>query len=211
MYLRIKRILDVAGSLAGLIALGPVVLVTAIAVRITLGKPVLFRQRRPGLNEIPFTCLKFRTMVDSRDSRGDSLPDEVRLTRCGRFLRRTSLDELPQLVNVLNGDLSFVGPRPLLESYANVYTTEERRRHAVRPGITGWAQIHGRKALTFEQRFVYDLQYVDNISFRLDLYILLRTFWLLVSQRSSAVIPETPEIALDILRSQSHYVQNSQK
>ena len=132
-------------------------------------------------------------------------------SRCGRFLRRTSLDELPQLFNVLRGDLSFVGPRPLLENYREFYTQEERRRHTVRPGITGWAQIHGRKTLTFEQRFVYDLFYVDNISLRLDLYILLRTLWTLFSQRSSAVIPETPEIALDILRSQSQCSSSTQR
>lgn len=211
MYLSIKRFIDVVGSLIGLIALGPVMLVAAIAVQITMGKPVLFRQRRPGLNEIPFTCLKFRTMNDRRDSNATLLPDELRLTQCGRFLRRTSIDELPQLVNVLFGDLSFVGPRPLLESYTDVYTPEERRRHAVRPGITGWAQIHGRKSLTFEQRFAYDLFYVDNLSFRVDLYILLRTLWILVTQRSSAVIPETPEVALDILRSRSQYSSGPRK
>jgi len=150
-------------------------------------------------------------MADLRNEQGTLLPDELRLTRCGRFLRRTSLDELPQLLNVLRGDLSFVGPRPLLENYREFYTQEERRRHTVRPGITGWAQIHGRKTLTFEQRFVYDLFYVDNISLRLDLYILLRTLWTLFSQRSSAVIPETPEIALDILRSQSQCSSSTQR
>jgi lipopolysaccharide/colanic/teichoic acid biosynthesis glycosyltransferase len=211
MYVFVKRSLDVVGSIVGMVVLGPLLILSAVAVRLTMGKPVLFRQRRPGLSEIPFTCLKFRTMADRRDAKGALLPDELRLTRCGRFLRRTSLDELPQLFNVLCGDLSFVGPRPLLETYRNFYTPEERRRHIVRPGITGWAQIHGRKTLSFEQRFAYDLHYVDNISFCLDMYIILRTLWLLVSQRSSAVIPETPEIALDILRSQSQYSSQSQQ
>jgi sugar transferase EpsL len=211
MYLYLKRSLDLVGSMVSLVILGPVMIAVAAAVRLTMGNPVLFRQRRPGLNEAPFTCLKFRTMADLRNEQGTLLPDELRLTRCGRFLRRRSLDELPQLLNVLRGDLSFVGPRPLLENYREFYTQEERRRHTVRPGITGWAQIHGRKTLTFEQRFVYDLFYVDNISLRLDLYILLRTLWTLFSQRSSAVIPETPEIALDILRSQSQCSSSTQR
>ncbi len=211
MYLHLKRFFDVAGSLVGLLAFGPVMLVAAFFVRVTMGKPILFRQRRPGRNEKLFTCLKFRTMADRRDSTGRLLSDELRLTRCGRILRRTSLDEIPQLLNVLRGDLSLVGPRPLLESYTDYYTCEERRRHNVRPGITGWAQIHGRKMLTFEQRFAYDLFYVDNLSFPLDLYIMASTFWILATQRSSAVIPETPEIALDVLRSQSQYSSQPQK
>jgi sugar transferase EpsL len=205
MYLHLKRGLDIAGSVAALLVLGPVMAVSAFGVLLSMGKPVLFRQRRPGLREKPFVCLKFRTMAERYDAHGKLLPDEQRLTTVGRFLRRTSLDELPQLLNILRGDLSFVGPRPLLESYTPFYSQEERRRHAVRPGLTGWAQVHGRKTLTFEQRFAYDLFYVDNISFALDARIFLLTIWILVSQRSTAVIPTTPEIALDILRSGANY------
>jgi lipopolysaccharide/colanic/teichoic acid biosynthesis glycosyltransferase len=211
MYLYVKRYLDVAGSMIGLILFGPVMAVSAIAVRVTMGKPVFFRQRRPGLNEVPFTCLKFRTMSEIRNPNGHLLVDELRITRLGRLLRRTSIDELPQLFNVLRGELSLIGPRPLLESYMPFYTPDERRRHTVRPGLTGWAQIHGRCTLTFEQRFMYDLFYVDNISFRLDLYIFFRTFWLLLTQRSSSVIPETSQVALDTLRSQSQCSSSSQR
>jgi lipopolysaccharide/colanic/teichoic acid biosynthesis glycosyltransferase len=211
MYLYLKRSLDIVGSIVGLVVLGPIMIASAVAVRLTMGNPVLFRQRRPGLYEIPFTCLKFRTMSEMRNTSGELLVDDLRLTRLGRFLRRTSIDELPQLVNVLRGELSLVGPRPLLESYMPFYTPDERRRHNVRPGLTGWAQIHGRCALTFEEKFIHDLFYVDNISFRLDLYIILRTFWILLTQRSSAVIPETPQIALDTLRSQSPYSSQPRK
>lgn len=211
MYLRLKRGLDVLGSVVGLTLLGPVMIGSAALVRLTLGKPVLFRQRRPGFREIPFTCLKLRTMADARTNDGTLLPDELRLTGVGRLLRRLSLDELPQLLNILRGDLSFIGPRPLLEAYTAFYTQDERRRHDVRPGLTGWAQIHGRKTLTFEERFAYDLYYVDHLSFRLDVQIFVRTFWILLTQRSSAVIPDTPEVALDILRSQSRFSLEAQK
>ncbi len=185
----------------GLLITAPAMLVIALAVRVTTGRPVVFRQRRPGLHELPFTCLKFRTMSGHCGDDGRPLPDEQRLTKVGRFLRRTSLDELPQLINILKGDLSFVGPRPLLESYTPFYTPEERRRHSVRPGLTGWAQIHGRKERTFEERFAYDLFYVENMSCALDLQILLRTFWGLFTQKTAMVIPDVPEIALDVLRS----------
>ncbi len=205
MYRIVKRCLDFVGALIALTCALPLMLMIAIALRLTLGSPVLFRQRRPGLKEVPFTCLKFRTMAEWRDDEGRLLPDQQRLTRIGRFLRRTSLDELPQFFNIVKGDLSFVGPRPLLESYTPYYTAEERRRHNVRPGLTGWAQIHGRKERTFEERFAYDLCYVENVSFRLDMEILARTFWGLFTQKAKAVIPDEPEIALDVLRSGRPY------
>ncbi|HTF62009.1 MAG TPA: sugar transferase [Edaphobacter sp.] len=203
MYRTVKRLLDVSGAVVGLVFTAPVMLIILIVVRLTMGKPVLFRQRRPGLWEQPFTCLKFRTMNNQRDHNGALLSDERRLTRSGKLLRRTSLDELPQLVNILKGDLSFVGPRPLLEAYTPYYTDDERRRHSVRPGLTGWAQIHGRKQLTFEERFSYDIFYVEHIGFLLDMEILGRTLWSLVSQKTSTVIPEIPEVALNLLRSGS--------
>lgn len=153
----------------------PVGLLLAGLVRLRLGSPVLFRQVRPGLDAEPFTLYKLRTMRDLRDARGDLLPDEERLTPLGRFLRRTSLDELPTLWNVLRGDMSLVGPRPLLLEYLPRYSPEQARRHEVRPGITGWAQVHGRNTLSWEEKFERDLWYVDRLSFALDLRILGRT------------------------------------
>ena len=173
----LKRLLDLVVAVWLLLALSPVLLVVALLVRLRLGSPVLFRQRRPGKDGKPFTILKFRTMRDVRDSHGQPLPDLERLTSLGRVLRSTSLDELPELWNVLRGDMSLVGPRPLLMEYLPHYTPEQARRHAVRPGITGWAQIHGRNATTWEERFAHDLWYVDNQSFRLDLRILWLTCW----------------------------------
>jgi len=142
-----------------------------------MGRPVLFRQNRPGLNGRAFELLKFRTMTDARDDRGQVLPDEKRLTGLGRLLRRTSLDELPQLVNIIRGDMSLVGPRPLLMEYLDRYTEEQSRRHTVKPGITGWAQINGRNALSWEDKFRLDVWYVDNRSIWLDIKILLITIW----------------------------------
>lgn len=167
-----KRIFDTLSALLGLIALSPVMLVTAILVRIKLGSPVLFRQQRPGLNAQPFYLYKFRTMTDQRDPDGQLLSDEIRLTPFGKLLRRLSLDELPQLMNVLKGDLSLVGPRPLLMQYLPLYSKEQARRHEVRPGITGWAQINGRNAISWEEKFKLDVWYVDHHSFWLDIKIL---------------------------------------
>jgi sugar transferase EpsL len=169
---RMKRCLDVAGALLGIILLSPLLLAVALAVRVKMGAPVLFRQRRPGLHGRPFTLLKFRTMSDGIDADGTMLPDGVRLTRLGLFLRRTSLDELAELLNVLRGDMSLVGPRPLLMEYLQLYSAEQARRHEVRPGITGWAQINGRNAISWEQKLGYDIWYIDHQSFRLDLKIL---------------------------------------
>src|SRR5690554_576792 len=170
-----KRLFDIVISSLLLILLSPVLLVLSILVRITLGSPVLFRQVRPGLHGRPFTMYKFRTMTDERDIQGRLLPDEQRLTKLGRFLRSTSLDELPELFNVLKGDMSLVGPRPLLMEYLPLYTPEQARRHEVRPGITGWAQVNGRNAIDWEEKFALDVWYVDHRTIGLDLYVLCMT------------------------------------
>lgn len=171
----LKRFLDVAAASAGLVVTSPALVAIAAAVRLKLGSPVLFKQVRPGLHERPFTMLKFRTMRDASDANGNPLPDHVRLTRFGRFLRSSSLDELPELFNVLMGDMTLVGPRPLLVEYLERYSAEQRRRHDVKPGITGWAQISGRNALSWKDKFALDCWYVDNWSNELDLKILLGT------------------------------------
>ena len=172
-----KRLLDLALTIPALILLAPVMGVVALAVRLTMGRPVLFRQVRPGLHAQPFTMLKFRTMTDAHDATGSPLPDAHRLTRLGRFLRRTSLDELPELWNVLRSDMSLVGPRPLLIEYLPLYNEEQARRHQVQPGITGWAQVNGRNALTWERKFAHDVWYVQHASLGLDLRILGLTVW----------------------------------
>ncbi len=168
----IKRCLDFLLSLCGIIVLGPVLVVLAVLVRVKLGSPVLFHQERPGRHEKIFKLYKFRSMTDEKDAEGNLLPDEVRLTKFGRLLRSTSLDELPELFNILKGDMSLVGPRPLLVRYLPYYTEEERHRHDVRPGLTGLAQVNGRNALGWEDRFQYDLDYVNHLNFGLDLKII---------------------------------------
>ena len=172
-----KRIFDLVLTVPAFIVLSPVLLILALLVRVKLGAPVLFRQRRPGLHGEPFTIYKFRTMTDARDADGQLLPDAERLTALGRFLRSASLDELPELFNVLKGEMSVVGPRPLLMQYLNRYTSEQARRHETRPGITGWAQINGRNAITWEQKFTLDVWYVDHQSLWLDLKIIALTIW----------------------------------
>jgi sugar transferase EpsL len=172
-----KRMFDLIATSTGILLIGPLLIIIAVLVRIKLGAPVLFRQQRPGLHGYPFWLLKFRTMREVFDDNGNLQPDEVRLTPFGRFLRAASLDELPELFNVLKGDMSLVGPRPLLMQYLERYTPEQARRNEVRPGITGWAQINGRNALSWEGKFKLDVWYVDNISFWLDLKILLLTIW----------------------------------
>jgi len=167
-----KRAVDIVGAILGMLLFAPIILAVAVAVRIRMGAPVLFRQERPGLNGEPFTLLKFRTMRGEADSDGAVLPDGARLTRLGKFLRRTSLDELTELVNVLRGDMSLVGPRPLLMEYLQLYSAEQARRHEVRPGITGWAQINGRNAISWEQKLGYDVWYVDHHSIWLDIKIM---------------------------------------
>lgn len=170
-----KRTFDTFAAMVGLVLALPVIAVVALAIRVSMGRPVLFRQVRPGLKGEPFILFKFRTMTNETDEDGRLLPDEKRLTRLGRFLRSTSLDELPQLWNVLRGEMSLVGPRPLRMEYLPLYTPEQARRHDVRPGITGWAQVNGRNATTWEERFCYDVWYVDNQSFWLDMRILALT------------------------------------
>jgi sugar transferase EpsL len=170
-----KRFFDIFLTLFALILLIPFMVLIAILVRAMHGAPILFRQRRPGKRGRLFAIYKFRTMADKRDRRGNLLPDAERLTNLGRFLRNTSLDELPELLNVLNGDMSLVGPRPLLMQYIDRYTPEQMRRHEVKPGITGWAQVNGRNALTWEEKFKLDVWYVDNCSFFLDLKIIFKT------------------------------------
>ena len=168
----IKRILDIFLSLCGILILSPVYLILWVLVRRKLGKPALFTQERPGRNEKIFRLYKFRSMTDERDENGLLLPDEVRLTRFGKILRSTSLDELPELFNILKGDMSLIGPRPLLVRYLPWYTERERHRHDVRPGLTGLAQVNGRNALGWEERFAFDLEYVDNCSLFMDLKVL---------------------------------------
>ena len=172
-----KRFFDLIVSLIGLILLSPLLLIISIAVLLIYGQPVLFRQQRPGYTSKPFFIYKFRTMADVFDSKGKLLPDTDRLTWLGRLIRATSLDELPELLNVARGDMSLVGPRPLLMQYLDRYTHQQARRHEVLPGITGWAQINGRNAITWEDKFRYDVWYVDHWTFWFDMKILGLTFW----------------------------------
>jgi lipopolysaccharide/colanic/teichoic acid biosynthesis glycosyltransferase len=173
-----KRLLDLALTLPVLVVFLPLLGFLALLVRWRLGSPVLFRQERPGLHGNPFVLVKFRTMTDRRDANGHLLPDAVRLTPFGKFLRKTSLDELPELWNVLKGEMSLVGPRPLLMDYLPLYSPEQARRHDAPPGITGWAQVNGRNAISWDQKFALDVWYVDNLSFLLD----LKTIWFTIRQ-----------------------------
>lgn len=172
---KLKRVIDFIVALVAINALCIVGLITALVVKLKLGSPVIFKQKRPGLHGRPFYIYKFRTMKNSRGIDGSLLPDKLRLTKTGKILRKLSLDELPQLYNILKGDISLVGPRPLLMEYLSLYTKEQARRHDVRPGITGWAQINGRNAISWEEKFEYDVWYVDNQSLWLDIKILLIT------------------------------------
>lgn len=171
----IKRLLDIVLSGAALVILSPVLLITAVLVRIKLGSPVIFTQERPGKDEKVFKLHKFRSMTDARDANGNLLPDKERLTRFGAKLRSLSIDELPELLDIFRGKMSIVGPRPLLVKYLPLYNEEQRHRHDVRPGLTGWAQVHGRNLTSWEERFEYDVEYVKNISFALDVKIILMT------------------------------------
>lgn len=185
-----KRPMDFVLSLLAIIVLSPVLLVVAILVRTKLGSPVIFKQKRPGLNEKIFTLYKFRTMTDERDKFGELLPDSVRLTKFGKFLRSTSLDELPELFNILKGDMSIVGPRPLIVDYLPYYTEEERHRHNVRPGLTGLAQINGRSFISWEEIFEYDLAYVSGILFISDMKIIWSTVGKVLARKNIADITQ---------------------
>jgi len=191
----LKRMIDIAVAGPMLVAAFPLMIVIGLLISLRMGRPILFRQMRPGLGGRPFVLLKFRTMSDTRSADGQLLADAQRLTRLGRFLRRTSLDELPQLLNVLAGQMSLVGPRPLLMRYLPRYSNEQARRHDVKPGLTGWAQINGRNALSWDEKFSLDVWYVDHQSLRLDLRILARTFWKVlrpegISHQGEATMPE---------------------
>ncbi|MBS4205811.1 sugar transferase [Lederbergia citrea] len=170
-----KRLLDFICSALLLIIFSPIILLIGLLVKVKLGKPILFKQKRPGLHGRPFYLYKFRTMTDEKDCNGNLLPDSARITSFGKFLRKYSLDELPQLINVLKGELSLVGPRPLLMEYLPLYTPEQAKRHLVKPGITGWAQVNGRNAISWEEKFKFDVWYVNNYSLLLDLKILFFT------------------------------------
>ncbi|MCX5821999.1 MAG: sugar transferase [Deltaproteobacteria bacterium] len=185
----IKRVFDLIVTIPALIVLSLILVILAILVAILLGSPVLFRQERPGCGGQPFWLLKFRTMTDSRDDNGALLPDVLRLTSFGRFLRATSLDELPELFNVFKGDMSLVGPRPLLMEYLSCYTVEQMRRHEVKPGITGWAQVNGRNAISWEEKFKLDVWYVDNQSLCLDIKILWMTLFCVLTKKG--ITPKT--------------------
>ena len=175
MYRYVKRFFDIFSSLLAIILLSPILLITAVTVRIKLGSPVLFKQERPGKDEKIFVLKKFRTMTDERDENGELLPDDVRLTKFGRFLRSTSIDELPELFSILKGDMSVIGPRPLLVRYLPRYNEYQHRRHEVRPGLSGWAQVNGRNTVSWEEKFRMDVEYVDNYSLLFDIKILFLT------------------------------------
>ena len=172
-----KRLVDIICSLAAITVFSWLYIIIAVLVRIKLGTPVLFKQERPGKDEKIFNLYKFRTMTDEKDEKGNLLPDDVRLTKFGKLLRKTSLDELPEAFNILKGDMSVVGPRPLLVRYLHRYNEEQKRRHKVRPGLTGLAQVSGRNAITWEEKFEYDIKYVDNITFFGDVKIIFLTVW----------------------------------
>lgn len=203
MYAKyIKRVLDLILSLMALIILMPLMIIIAILVRIKLGSPVIFKQERPGKNEKIFTLYKFRTMTNKKDENDNLLPDEKRLTKFGKILRSTSLDELPELFNILKGDMSIVGPRPLAVQYLPYYTNEERHRHDVRPGLTGLAQIHGRNLLNWEDRFKYDINYTKDITVLKDLNIILKTIIKVFKREDIAIRGKGKTLDFDQYRKQ---------
>lgn len=176
VYKLVKRLLDIIGSLAGLIILSPVMLITAVLVKRKLGSPVIFTQQRAGRHGKVFKLYKFRSMTNERDENGELLPNKERMTKFGRLLRSTSMDEVPEMINILKGDMSFVGPRPLLAEYLEIYSEEQMKRHNVKPGLTGYTAVNGRASLSWEEKFEMDVWYVNNVSFLLDLKIFIKTF-----------------------------------
>ena len=204
----IKRPFDAFLATGALIVLSPVLIVTAILVRIKLGSPVLFTQDRPGRDEKIFKLYKFRSMTNAKDENGKLLPDDIRLTKFGRILRSTSLDELPELLNIIKGDMAVIGPRPLLVEYLPYYTAEEHHRHDIRPGLTGWAQVNGRNAIgSWEERFAYDLEYVNHVSFAMDLKVLYTTVIKVVKRSDIQVGSEIKVGRLDVARSEDKHTK----
>lgn len=201
MYSRLlKRLFDLTVVFVGGLLCLPLIVLLCFLVRVKLGSPIFFRQVRPGKDSRPFRMIKIRTMTDARDTDGELLPDSERLTRFGRFLRSSSLDELPELWNVLKGEMSLVGPRPLLMEYLPRYSPEQARRHEVRPGITGWAQVNGRNAISWEEKFRLDVEYVDNVSLLLDLKILWLTIWKVVRRDG---VNQNEDVTMEEFRSDS--------
>lgn len=203
-----KRPMDFFLSLIAIIILSPVLLIVSILVRVKLGSPIIFKQERPGLNEKIFTMYKFRTMTDGKDAEGKLLPDSVRLTKFGRLLRATSLDELPELFNILKGDMSIVGPRPLLEKYLPYYSARERLRHSVRPGLSGLAQINGRNNLDWNNRLGLDVEYVQNIRFYTDLVIILKTVLKAIKREDITIVDQSDLSDLHVERSKNDRYKN---
>ncbi len=199
----LKRPMDFILSLMAIIVLSPILIIVGVLVRVKLGSPVLFKQKRPGLNEKIFTMYKFRTMTDEKDENGELLPDSVRLTKFGKMLRSTSLDELPELFNILKGDMSIVGPRPLLERYLPYYTDTEKLRHTVRPGLSGLAQINGRNNLGWDSRLGLDVEYVQDITFFLDLNIILKTFFKAIKREGITIVDQATIKDLHVERSEN--------
>lgn len=189
-----KRALDICFSALALVVLSPVLLIVALLVKIKLGSPIIFKQNRPGKDEVIFSMYKFRTMTDAKDANGNDLPDNVRLTKFGQLLRATSLDELPELWNILKGDMSFVGPRPLLVEYLPLYNEEQRKRHSVRPGLTGLAQVNGRNAISWQKKFELDIKYINSVSFLCDVSIIFQTVIKVIrSENINTLTQDIPE------------------
>ena len=209
MYKYIKRWFDFLSSLLAMLLLSPLLLVLMILIRIKLGGPVFFTQERPGMGGRVFKMVKFRSMTNERDAKGELLPDQLRITTLGRFLRRTSLDELPELFNVLRGNMSVIGPRPLLVKYLPYYTEREMKRHQVRPGITGWAQVNGRNLLNWDKRLEMDVEYVERLSFGLDLRILFKTIGEVLGQHDVLEVSSETVPDFDDYRKQNQSQENA--
>lgn len=212
MYAKyVKRILDFTLSLLALIVLSPIMLILYILVRIKLGNPVIFKQMRPGKDEKIFKLYKFRTMTDEKDEQGNLLPDEQRLTKFGKFLRSTSLDELPELINIIKGDMAIVGPRPLLVQYLEFYNEEQKHRHDVRPGLTGLAQVSGRNSITWEEKFKQDIEYINNLTFKNDVKIIFMTIGKVFKREGISQDGEATMERFDIAQAQKQNAKVEEK